>query len=84
MFSGTLRVISSVAVLTLTLGEETWSAPGPVTPLVSSQEATLVNPKAEAYYFFLLGRYLENSGDVTGAANAYDKAAQHDPKSATI
>ena len=84
MFSGTLRVISSVAVLTFTLGEGTWSAPGPMAHPVSSQETTLANPKAEAYYFFLLGRHLENTGDVTGAANAYDKAAQQDPESATI
>jgi tetratricopeptide (TPR) repeat protein len=60
-----------LAVLALPL------APAPVTALPQAD-------RAKAYYHFLLGRYLENEGDVRGAVAALREAASRDPASAEI
>ena len=85
MLARTVRVAIAVMVTALALGEVGWTAPVPAAPRSSDQGATAAaDPKAEAYYLFMLGRHLENSGDIDGAADAYERAAQHDPESAAI
>ena len=77
-----VAVVAMVAVLA---SEEVgWAAPVPTAPRSSRQGATADAPKAEAYYFFLLGRHLEKSGDIEGAADAYERAAELDAESADI
>ena len=77
-----VAVVAMVAVLAS--GEVGWAAPVPTGPRSSLQGATADALKAEAYYFFLLGRHLEKSGDIEGAADAYERAAELDAESADI
>ena len=46
------------------------------------QAAGAADQKAEAYYQFLLGRYLEDGGNVEEAIKAYEAASRLDPDSA--
>ena len=84
MVARAVRVAIAVMVAALALGEVGWAAPVPAAPRSSDQGARAADPKAEAYYLFMLGRHLEKSGDIDGAADAYERAAQHDPESAAI
>jgi tetratricopeptide (TPR) repeat protein len=54
--------------------------------LVVSSSVVSAQPKGgfEAYYEFLLGRHLENAGQVDEAAAAFGRAARLDPMSADI
>jgi len=54
-----------------------WSAAGQGTPATSSSSA-------QAYYDFMLSRFLENEGDEPGALEALKRAEAADPKSAEI
>jgi tetratricopeptide (TPR) repeat protein len=59
-----------------------------VATLVLAASASVVSaqPKAgfEAYYEFVLGRHLENAGEVDEAVKAFERAARLDPDSADI
>lgn len=54
--------------------------------LVPTASVVSAQPKAgsEAYYEFLLGRHLENAGEVDQAVAAFERAAKLDPASADI
>jgi len=53
-------------------------------PVRAADEPSQTDPAAEAYLQFLLGRRLESDGDIEGAAAAYRKAAELDPRGAEI
>jgi tetratricopeptide (TPR) repeat protein len=61
--------------------------PVPIAPLAQSQPAApevALPDRAAAWYEFLAGRHLEGEGDVSGAIDAYKRAAALDPRSAEI
>jgi tetratricopeptide (TPR) repeat protein len=53
-----------------------------VAPAVAGQPPKAADPKAEAYYQFVLGRRLADQGDVDGAIAAFTRAIKSDPASA--
>jgi tetratricopeptide (TPR) repeat protein len=53
-----------------------------VAPAGAGQPSKAADPKAEAYYQFVLGRRLADQGDVDGAIAAFTRAIKSDPASA--
>jgi tetratricopeptide (TPR) repeat protein len=56
----------------------------PAAPAAAGQTRTAADPLAEAYYQFMLGRRLEDRGDVDHAIAAFARAIALDPSSAEI
>ena len=50
----------------------------------AGQTQKVADPLAEAYYQFVLGRHLEEEGDVDGAIAAFTRAIKLDPASASL
>jgi len=55
-----------------------------VAPAGARQARKVADPLAEAYYQFVLGRRLEEEGDVDGAIAAFTRAIKLDPASASL
>jgi tetratricopeptide (TPR) repeat protein len=72
-------VLAFVVALNLVL-------PAPGGPLLQAGSAPGSQTTADggAYYYYLLGRHLEGTGDYDGAVRAFERAAELDPDSAVV